>query len=89
MSIITIYNTFHATECRLNVDWSRADGEGLMPLTHFQYLRCRRILCGSHDCDCGGPLKDRGVQEVEIYQTQNSRTGEYGASVQRRLRTID
>jgi len=64
MTIVTIRNDFHGTECRLHVE-----DKGV--LTPSQVRRCRRVLCGIPTCLCGGILGERGKQDVEMKPLPN------------------
>ncbi len=57
---ITITNDFHSSAARVRVSSLPAD------LTPSQIARVRRTLCGIDGCTCGGPLSERGPQDVDI-----------------------
>jgi hypothetical protein len=65
---VTIRNDFHNTECTL-----RATDNKLSP---SQVKRCRKTLCGFHDCTCAeGPLGERGPQDVIYSYTMDNNGG--------------
>ena len=57
--MITLRNDFHNTEVRLRA--KRGDR-----LTPSQIRRAWETLCGIPGCTCGGPLGERGPQEVVV-----------------------
>jgi len=57
---VTLRNDFHNSEARVRVAGLPAT------LTRSQVVRVRRKLCGISGCTCGGPLGERGKQDVNI-----------------------
>jgi hypothetical protein len=62
---ITLRNDFHCTECNVRVRFSKS-GRG--ELTERQVKRARNVLC-CDECSCGGPLGERGPQDVDVIPT--------------------
>ncbi len=55
MKNLTLTNDFHNTSVTLRVGPS-------LTLSARQVARSRRVLCGNHDCTCGGNAGERGPQ---------------------------
>lgn len=57
---VTITNEFHNSHVTLEVPGLPCE------LTEYQIRRARNTLCGITDCTCGGPLGERGKQNVRV-----------------------
>jgi len=57
---VKLYNDFHNTEVTLRVS------DLPVTLSSNQIRRARKELCGVDGCTCGGPLGERGPQDVVV-----------------------
>jgi len=60
MTTVTLRNEFHGSEVTLRVNSMPCE------LSASQVRRARNTLCGISGCTCGGPLGERGPQDVRV-----------------------